>query len=191
MKQCRCLPESNDTRSRSCGDAFCIVGARGRRRGRGGGKRSMGQLQGLRIEGTRTRQDYKGCKGYRLVRKGWGCWGGGVLGGKRGDTPGKPRCSVTSKLPTSTPSSRALVAATAHKSPSCRAASISRRSCNMPYAYVHRRFTPSYKFVSCLGYRSHTWVFCECMRRARGGGAGAQRGVYNFFKSPGLHCHMA
>ena len=44
----------------------------------------MGQLQGLRIEGTRTRQDYKGCKGYRLVRKGWGCWGGGGAGGEEG-----------------------------------------------------------------------------------------------------------
>ena len=45
-------------------------------------------------------------------------------------SPGKPRCSVTSSEPTSTPSSRALVAATAHRSPSCSARSISRRSCS-------------------------------------------------------------
>ena len=42
--------------------------------------------------------------------------------------PGNPRCSVTSSSPTSTPSSRALVAATARRRPANRAASIERRS---------------------------------------------------------------
>ena len=45
--------------------------------------------------------------------------------------PGKPRCRVTSRLPTSTPSSSAFVAHTAHRSPSSSARSISRRSCEV------------------------------------------------------------
>jgi hypothetical protein len=44
-------------------------------------------------------------------------------------SPGKPRCSVASREPTSTPSSSALVAATAHSLPSNSARSICRRSC--------------------------------------------------------------
>ena len=53
--------------------------------------------------------------------------------------PGKPRCRVTSRLPTSTPSSSAFVAHTAHRSPSSSARSISRRSCVMCHATQHLR----------------------------------------------------
>ena len=62
-------------------------------------------------------------------------WPGGAAEGVGpGEAPGK--CSVTSKLPTSTPSFKALMAATAHKSPSCSAALISRRSCNVAYTLL-------------------------------------------------------
>ena len=58
------------------------------------------------------------------------------LGGKM---PWKPRCIVMSSPPTSTPNSRAFVAATANKSPLNSAFSISRRSCFARQVYPEFR----------------------------------------------------
>ena len=72
--------------------------------------------------------------------------------------PGKPRCRVASREPTSTPSSRAFVAATAHSLPSNSARSICRRSCpGHSAASAHSRATGRYSSTGLPGLqRPHT-----------------------------------
>lgn len=106
------------------------------------------------------------------------------MGGQE-DEPGNPRCRVTSKLPTSTPSSKALVAATAHRSPSCSAASISRRSCIVAAGYSGKDLgasthsvtvelhcsTAAASAASCGKYR---WLL---QWGGKGGGRGVEGGM--------------
>lgn len=102
--------------------------------------------------------------------------------------PGNPRCSVTSRLPMSTPSSMALVAATPHSSPCSRARSISRRSCGQRQVLENGKFdglgtaTPhsppcssarSISRPSCTPHKAH----CEARLIARSTLITAARGL--------------